>query len=71
MAVDRLIEEIQKLSQKQDIEASKQAADGWADIDAEKLIEDIYKKRSYSGARFYKKVLPIAVFSHDSLVEEQ
>jgi len=58
MAIEKILNEIKKLSptdryklkimleakeiNEQDIEASKQAAGGWADIDA---IKDIYKKR--------------------------
>lgn len=58
MAIDRIVEEIRKLSpsdryklriileaediSEEDIEASKQAAGKWADIDAEKFIKDIY-----------------------------
>jgi len=33
------------------IEASKRTAGGWADIDAEKMIEDIYKSRDNSPGR--------------------
>ncbi|MDF9408569.1 hypothetical protein L7E55_09390 [Pelotomaculum isophthalicicum JI] len=67
MAIERLIEEIKKLSpadryklritleaedfSTSDIEASKQAAGKWNDIDAEKLIEDIYESRQYNPRR--------------------
>lgn len=67
MAIDRIVEEIRKLSpsdryklriileaediSEEDVEASKQAAGKWADIDAEKLIEDIYKSRQYNPER--------------------
>lgn len=67
MAIDRLVEEIRKLSpadryklriileaeniSEEDIEASKQAAGKWADIDADKLVEDIYNSRQYNPER--------------------
>jgi len=67
MAVERIFDEIKKLSpvdryrlrimletneiSRDDIEASKRTAGGWADIDAEKMIEDIYKSRYNSPGR--------------------
>ena len=61
MAIDKIFEEIKKLSPadqhklrimldldvitEEDIEISKQAAGAWADVDADELIKDIYKKR--------------------------
>ncbi|SFR12435.1 hypothetical protein [Desulfoscipio geothermicus] len=67
MAVERIYDEIKKLSpmdryklrimletdeiSEDDIEASKRAAGGWADIDAEKMIEDIYRSRDNNPDR--------------------
>jgi hypothetical protein len=67
MAIDRLVEEIRKLSptdryrlriilevediSEEDIMASMQAAGKWADIDADKLVEDIYNTRQHNPKR--------------------
>lgn len=67
MAVERILNEIKKLSPMDryklrimletneisgdDIEASKRAAGGWADIDPEKMIKDIYKSRDNNPGR--------------------
>lgn len=67
MAIDRIVEEIRKLSpsdryklriileaediSEEDIEASKQVAGKWAGIDADKLVEDIYNSRQYNPER--------------------
>ncbi|WP_143338463.1 hypothetical protein [Desulforamulus profundi] len=65
MAIDKIFEEIKKLSPmdryklrtmldfdeitEDDIEISKSAAGGWADVDADELIKDIYGKREKSS----------------------
>mgnify|MGYP001473545854 CR=1 FL=1 len=67
MAVERIFDEIKKLSpvdryklrimletdeiSGDDIEASKRAAGGWADINAKEMIEDIYKSRDNNQGR--------------------
>lgn len=67
MAIERLFNEIRKLPlieryklhtmlgveeiSNEDVEASKKMAGGWADIDADKLIEDIYREREDSSGR--------------------
>jgi hypothetical protein len=67
MAIKKILEEIKKLSPveryklrimleaeeitDEDIEVSKQAAGRWADIDADKLIEDLYRSRQQNPGR--------------------
>ncbi|OAT80826.1 hypothetical protein [Desulfotomaculum copahuensis] len=67
MAIDRLVEEIRKLSpadrlklriiletediSKEDVEVSRQTAGKWDDIDADKLVKDIYNSRQYDPGR--------------------
>ncbi|KFD40956.1 hypothetical protein DK28_0213850 [Peptococcaceae bacterium SCADC1_2_3] len=67
MAIERLFNEVRKLPLTEryklrtmlgseeisieDIEASKKMAGGWSDIDADKLIEDIYREREDSSRR--------------------
>jgi len=67
MAIEKIYAEIKKLSpmdryrlrmmleteeiSEDDIQASKLAAGGWDDIDAEKMIEDIYSNRSNNPGR--------------------
>lgn len=67
MAIENILEEIKKLSPAEryklrimleaeeitdeDMEASKQAAGRWADIDADKLIEDLYRSRQHNPDR--------------------
>jgi hypothetical protein len=67
MAVEKIYAEIKKLSpmdryklrmmleteeiSEDDIQASKLAAGGWDNIDAEKMIEDIYSNRIYNPGR--------------------
>lgn len=67
MAIEKILEEIKKLSPveryklrimleaeeitDEDIEVSKQAAGRWADIDADKLIEDLYRSRQHNPGR--------------------
>jgi hypothetical protein len=46
----RIILEADKISE-EDIEASKYSAGGWSDIDAEKMIEDIYRSRDDNSRR--------------------
>lgn len=61
MAIEKIYEEIKKLSpaeryklkvmldleeiSEEDVKISKQAAGAWADIDTDKLIEEIYSRR--------------------------
>lgn len=67
MAIERILEEIKKLSPIEryklrimlevveitddDIEVSKQTAGRWADIDADSLIEDLYRSRRHNPGR--------------------
>ncbi len=67
MAINRILNEIKKLTPLErnklriildteeikdlDIKLSKKAAGGWADIDADKMIEDIYRNRENSSRR--------------------
>ena len=67
MAIEKIFDEIKKLPladryrlrtmldadeiSEENIEASKRAAGGWADIDAEKMIESIYKSRKNNIGR--------------------
>ena len=67
MALDKIFEEIKKLSPmgryklramlnsdeitEDDIEISKSAAGGWTDVNAEELIKEIYKKRENNPGR--------------------
>lgn len=46
----RIILEADKISD-EDIEASKRAAGGWFDIDADKMIENIYRGREDNSGR--------------------
>lgn len=46
----RIILEADKISD-EDIEASKSAAGGWSDIDADKMIENIYRGREDNSGR--------------------
>ena len=67
MAIEKLLKEIRALSpadryklriildadkiNEDDIEASKRSAGGWSDIDAEKMVEDIYRSREDNSGR--------------------
>ena len=67
MAVEKIYELIKKLPlsdryklrtmldvdeiTEEDVEASKRAAGGWNDVDAEKLIESIYRRRENNLGR--------------------
>jgi len=67
MAIEKLLEEIRKLStsdryklriildadkiSEEDIEASKRTAGGWSDVDADKMIEEIYRSREDNSGR--------------------
>lgn len=67
MAIEKLLEEIRKLStsdryklriildadkiSEEDIEASKRTAGGWSDMDTDKMIEEIYRNRENNSGR--------------------
>ena len=67
MAVEKILEEIKRLSSversmlrvqldaeeitAEEIKISKKAAGGWHDINADKLIEDLYKTRQHVPGR--------------------